>query len=71
MKLCARSSAGTAQPSAAVFGPFVATNLKVLFNITGTQAAPAHHLAITGLTLRDTMYTYFEPHGLPSGGALH
>ena len=41
---------------------------KVLFNISGTKDAPAHHVAISGVTLRDTAYTYFDPHGLPSGG---
>ena len=40
----------------------------MLFNVVGTQKAPAHHVAITGVTLRDTEYTYFDPHGLPSGG---
>lgn len=49
-------------------GDFVATNLKVLFNITGTKAVPAQHVAIRGVTLRDTAYTYLDPHGLPSGG---
>ena len=49
-------------------GNFVATDLLVLFNVTGSQAVPAHHIAIKGLTLRDTKYAYFEPHGLPSGG---
>ena len=47
---------------------FEATNLKVLLNVSGSQAAPAHHIAIRGLTIRDTSYSYFEPHGLPSGG---
>ena len=47
---------------------FVATGLEVLLNISGTQDAPAHGITITGLTLRDTSYTYFAPHGLPSGG---
>ena len=56
--------AGTATPT----GEFVATSLKVLFNISGTKQKPAHHVAITGVTLRDTAYTYFDPHGLPSGG---
>ena len=51
-----------------IVGRFVATSLKVLFNISGTKQAPAHHMAITGVTLRDTAYTYFDPHGLPSGG---
>ena len=55
---------GTATPT----GEFVATSLKVLFNISGTKQAPAHHMAIRGVTLRDTVYTYFDPHGLPSGG---
>jgi hypothetical protein len=54
----------TAPPS----GSFVATQHQLLFNITGSQANPAHHIAIHGLTMRDTSYTYFEPHGLPSGG---
>ena len=49
-------------------GSFVATNLKVLLNVTGSQASPAHHIAVKGLTIRDTSYSYFEPHGLPSGG---
>ena len=47
---------------------FVATKLKVLINITGSKETPAHHLAIRGLTLRDTAYTYMDAHGLPSGG---
>jgi len=54
--------------AAAPNGEFVATREKVLFNVTGTQAAPAHHIAITGLTLRDAAHTYFDSHGLPSGG---
>ena len=49
-------------------GHYVATQQQVLFNITGTQDSPAHDIAITGLVIRDTSYTYFEPHGLPSGG---
>ena len=47
---------------------FVATDAKELIKVVGTQAAPARHIAITGLTLRDTAYTYMDPHGLPSGG---
>ena len=49
-------------------GDFTATQEMALFNVTGTQKDPAHHIAIQGLTLRDTTYSYFEPHGLPSGG---
>ena len=29
-------------------GEFVATDLKVLLNVTGSQAAPAHHIAVHG-----------------------
>lgn len=36
---------------------FVATKLKVLVNVTGNQTHPAHHIAIKGVTLRDTAYT--------------
>ena len=49
-------------------GDFASTELLVLFNVTGSQASPTHHIAIKGLTIRDTSYAYFEPHGLPSGG---
>lgn len=62
------SSPEAVDASGAPTGAFVATNLKILFNIAGSKAAPAHHVAIEGVTLRDTVYTYFDPHGLPSGG---
>jgi hypothetical protein len=65
------ATAGDSSASAAPTGDFVATDLLVLFNVTGSQAAPAHHIAIKGLTLRDTSYAYFEPHGLPSGGIAY
>ena len=58
------AEAGTGAPT----GSFVSTNLKVLFNITGTMDKPATHVAIDGVVLRDTAYTYMDPHGLPSGG---
>lgn len=41
---------------------------KHLFNITGTQANPVRDVSIIGLGLRDTAYTYMDPHGIPSGG---
>ena len=63
-----KPNATEAEAGAAPSGVFEATNLKVLLNVSGSQAAPAHHIAIRGLTLRDTSYSYFEPHGLPSGG---
>jgi len=49
-------------------GDFVATDHKILFNVVGTQEKPATHVAIKGITLQDTVYTYMDPHGLPSGG---
>ena len=47
---------------------FVVTNLKVLFNITGSQSSPVKGLTLRGIGLRDTAYTYLDPHGMPSGG---
>jgi hypothetical protein len=52
---------------------FVATKTKVLFNVTGSQAAPIADLTIRGLEIRDTAYTYLgtdpaDVHGMPSGG---
>jgi hypothetical protein len=41
---------------------------KHLFNITGTMAAPVRGVSLLGLGLRDTAYTYMDPHGIPSGG---
>jgi len=41
---------------------------QVLFNVSGTQDKPATNVSIHGLTLRDTAFTYMDPHGLPSGG---
>eukprot|EP01047_Picozoa_sp_COSAG01_P117972 COSAG01_NODE_46635_length_398_cov_0.906355_1_plen_76_part_00 len=52
---------------------FVATKTKVLWNVTGSQAAPVRDLTIRGLEIRDTAYTYLgtdkaDLHGMPSGG---
>ena len=41
---------------------------KVLINISGNQSHPVRNVSISGLVLRDTAYTYMDPHGLPSGG---
>ena len=40
----------------------------MLINISGNQSHPVRNVAISGLVLRDTAYTYMDPHGLPSGG---
>eukprot|EP00051_Salpingoeca_urceolata_P020612 m.311433 g.311433 ORF g.311433 m.311433 type:complete len:168 (+) comp19652_c1_seq9:1753-2256(+) len=47
---------------------FEATKLKVLFNISGTQAAPVNGITIRGIKLTGAALSYFEPHGLPSDG---
>ncbi len=49
-------------------GEFLATRSKVLFNFTGNQSHPVRNISISGLIMRDTAYTYMDPHGLPSGG---
>jgi hypothetical protein len=47
---------------------WVATRTKVLFNVSGTPAAPAKDIPISGIQIRDTALTWLDPHGLPSGG---
>ena len=47
---------------------WVATKARVVFNISGTQAAPVDNVTLQGLVIRDSRYTYLDPHGLPSGG---
>eukprot|EP01114_Cavostelium_apophysatum_P013942 TRINITY_DN3485_c0_g1_i1.p1 TRINITY_DN3485_c0_g1~~TRINITY_DN3485_c0_g1_i1.p1 ORF type:complete len:916 (-),score=185.26 TRINITY_DN3485_c0_g1_i1:40-2787(-) len=44
------------------------SNLKVLFDVTGTQQDPVQDLTIQGLNFVNTAYTYMDPHGVPSGG---
>jgi hypothetical protein len=55
---------------------FVATQTKVLWNITGSQATPVQDVTIRGLEIRDTAYTYLgtdkaDLHGMPSGGTVN
>ena len=47
---------------------FTATQVKVLFNLTGTQEKPIESVSFQGVGFRDTAYTYLDPHGVPSGG---
>ena len=59
------ASVGTPPPSTG----FVVPQLKALFNITGASpASPTVGVTISGLGLRDTAYTYMDPHSIPSGG---
>jgi hypothetical protein len=62
------NASGSPQPSPLNDGSIVAATLKHLFNVTGSQAAPVVDLSFVGIGLRDTSYTYMDPHGLPSGG---
>ena len=47
---------------------FVATQNKVLLNISGSQESPVKGIHVSGINFRDTAYTYLDPHGVPSGG---
>jgi hypothetical protein len=52
---------------------FVAVRTKVLFNVTGRQAAPVLGVTIRGLEIRDTALTYYgtdkaSKHSMPTGG---
>jgi len=47
---------------------FAAVTTKVLLNYSGTQSEPITNVSVQGITLRDTAYTYLDPHGAPSGG---
>ena len=56
---------GTRPPSNTLY---VITNLKTLINVTASQDRPAYGITIRGVNFRDTVYTYMDPHGIPSGG---
>jgi hypothetical protein len=47
---------------------FEAVTTKVLLNYTGTQSSPITNVSVRGVTIRDTAYTYLDPHGAPAGG---
>jgi hypothetical protein len=47
---------------------FEATRTRILFNISGMQDKPVTGVTIRGLHLQDTMLTYTDAHGMPSGG---
>lgn len=42
--------------------------LQVLINVTGSEAAPAADIAISGITFTGAAATFLAPHGIPSGG---
>ena len=47
---------------------FVATNLKTIFNITGSQSNPVNNIVIQGLIFKDTNKVYLDNHAMPSSG---
>jgi hypothetical protein len=57
---------GTTAPSAGM--QFEAVTTKVLLHYNGTQQNPVEDVSVRGITIRDTAYTYLDPHGAPSGG---
>lgn len=59
------ASAGTPPP---VDGSVVITQVKNLFNITGTQEAPVTDVSFVGIGFRDTAYTYMDPHSESRAG---
>ena len=72
-KLYFNPNATAAASVAEMAGPsgaenWVAARTRVLFNVSGTMAAPVVGVTIRGLSLRDTRYTYLDRHGMPSGG---
>ena len=46
----------------------ISSTAQVLVNGSGTQGAPLRNLSILGLGFRDTAFTYFLPHAMPSAG---
>lgn len=41
---------------------------KTIFTYNGTKENPITNVSLRGVTIRDTAYTYLDPHGAPSGG---
>lgn len=53
---------GTTAPPAGF--QLVATNLKTLFSVQGTQSEPVKDLRLVGLRFVNAAYTYLDPHGV-------
>jgi hypothetical protein len=47
---------------------FVVPVLKSLIVAKASQTSPLKNVKISGLGFRDTVYTFMDPHGVPSGG---
>ena len=50
---------------------FESTYLKILFELRGNQTNPVENITFNGLNFIDTVYTYLDPHGVPSGGVSY
>jgi len=53
-------------PDASVIA--IAASASVLVNASSSMASPIQNLSFLGLGFRDTAYTYFSPHSMPSAG---
>jgi hypothetical protein len=46
----------------------IASNLKTLIDVRGSQDYPVRNIKIQGIKFVNTAYTFLDPHGVPSGG---
>ena len=58
----------SSSPTAAPVGDFVAPQLQVLFNVSGTLAAPVRNFSLRDVKVTAAATTILAPHGVPSGG---
>jgi hypothetical protein len=47
---------------------FEATNVAGLVSINADMSKPAKDISFKGIGFKDTIYTYLDPHEMPSGG---
>ena len=59
------ASSGTQPPDNTTY---VVPVLKTLLSIKTSGGAMVSNITIQGIKFRDTVYTYMDPHGMPSGG---
>jgi hypothetical protein len=59
------ASSGTQPPANTTY---VVPVVKTLFSLNSTGSGMVTGITIQGIKLRDTVYTYMDPHGMPSGG---
>ena len=59
---------GSAPPSIPSDVVFEATNVAGLVSIHADMSNPAKNISFKGIGFKDTIYTYLDPHEMPSGG---